>query len=153
MNPDEDEAAFRQFMTVAEPRLYRALVAAYGPERGSEATAEALAYGWEHWGNVQELANPIGYLYRVGQSRTKTRRVRRLFQRPHVDEHWVEPQLGAALWGLPEAQRVAVVLVFAADMTTQEVADMLGVSYSTVNTNTKRGVAKLRKSLGVTVGD
>jgi DNA-directed RNA polymerase specialized sigma24 family protein len=152
LSPD-DEAAFRQFMAVAEPRLFRALVAAYGPERGSEATAEALAYGWEHWANVRSLANPIGYLYRVGQSRTKPRRVRRLFQRHDVEEHWVEPRLGAALSRLPEAQRVAVVLVFAADMTTQEVADLLGVSQSTVKTNTRRGVAKLRKSLGVTVGE
>jgi RNA polymerase sigma factor (sigma-70 family) len=152
LSPD-DEEAFRQFMAVAEPRLFRALVAAYGPERGSEATAEALAYGWEHWGNIRSMANPIGYLYRVGQSRTKPRLVRRLFQRPDVDDHWVEPRLGAALSRLPQGQRVAVVLVFAADMTTQEVADMLGVSTSTVKTNTKRGVAKLRESLGVIVGE
>jgi hypothetical protein len=40
---------FEQFMAIAEPRLRVALVAAYGPDRGREAAAEALAYAWEHW--------------------------------------------------------------------------------------------------------
>ena len=149
MNPGEDEAAFREFVSVAEPRLFRALVAAYGPHRGSEATAEALAYGWEHWAFVRTLDNPTGYLYRVGQSRTKPRRVPRLFQRPDAAESWVEPQLGAALSRLTQAERVAVVLVFAADLSVKEVAELLGVSSSTVKTNTKRGLRKLRKALGV----
>lgn len=111
MGAEEDEAAFRRFVSVAEPRLRRALVAAYGPDRGLEATAEALGYAWEHWGKGQSLSNPCGYLYRVGQSRTRISKRRNLVSRAHEPEHWVEPRLGSALSALPKRQRVAVVLV------------------------------------------
>ena len=40
-----------------------------GPELGREAAAEALVYGWEQWDRISEMANPAGYLYRVGRSR------------------------------------------------------------------------------------
>jgi DNA-directed RNA polymerase specialized sigma24 family protein len=41
--------AFSQFVTEVEPRLRRALVALRGAEAGRDATAEALAWAWEHW--------------------------------------------------------------------------------------------------------
>jgi hypothetical protein len=40
---------FAEFFAIAEPKLRRALVAAYGVDRGREAAAEALTYAWEHW--------------------------------------------------------------------------------------------------------
>jgi hypothetical protein len=58
---------FRLFAEEAEPRLRRAFILSYGSDRGREATAEALAYGWEHWAKVRRMANPYGYLFRVGQ--------------------------------------------------------------------------------------
>ena len=72
---------FSAFFALAEPRLRRAFVSAYGGERGREATAEALAWAWEHWSEVEAMDNPIGYLYRVGRSRTRGRRYRVLFDR------------------------------------------------------------------------
>ncbi len=50
--PDTDPvrvAEFEGFVRGSEPRLRRALVAAYGFEDGRDATAEALPYAWEHW--------------------------------------------------------------------------------------------------------
>ena len=44
--------AFTEFVREVEPRLRLALVAAFGADAGVEATAEALAYGWEHWDSV-----------------------------------------------------------------------------------------------------
>lgn len=67
-----DLDAFTEFFRDVEPRLRRALVAAYGTERGREAAAEALARAWEHWADVVEMSNPVGYLYRVGQSSYST---------------------------------------------------------------------------------
>jgi DNA-directed RNA polymerase specialized sigma24 family protein len=148
-----DETTFRRFVPMVEPRLRTALVGVYGPDRGAEATAEALAYAWEHWDQVKGLSNPAGYLYRVGQSRTRPRKIRSLFHRPEVPEQWVEPALGAALGKLAQGQRAAVVLVFVAGFTTKEAAEMLGTSVSAVKTNTKRGLDNLRRSLGVTVND
>ena len=55
-----DGTSFEQFFATAEPRLRRALVATYGGERGREASAEALAWAWEHWPKVQAMEHPLG---------------------------------------------------------------------------------------------
>jgi DNA-directed RNA polymerase specialized sigma24 family protein len=144
----EGDTTFRRFVESSEPRLRRALTAAYGPERGAEATAESLAYAWEHWDHVKNLDNPIGLLYRVGQSRTRERKIRHLFQRPWTPEYWVDPKLGAALSKLTKSERVAVALVLASGLTPSEAAATMGVTPSTVNTLTKRGLTKLRRALG-----
>jgi DNA-directed RNA polymerase specialized sigma24 family protein len=145
-------ARFAAFVADVEPRLRRALVAAYGPDRGREAAAEALAYAWQHWEEVSTMANAAGYLYRVGQSRTRERKRPVVFPpRPEGDAAWVEPELLGSLQELTEAQRVAVVLVHAYGWTHPEVAEMTGSSPSSVQTHLDRGLAKLRRSLGVDV--
>lgn len=147
MAPTEFEAFFAE----QEPRLRRALVAAYGPVRGREAAAEALAWAWEHWSQVQEVSSPTAFLYRVGQSRS------RRWGRPRVlfaangppPEPWVEPALPSALASLSEHQRVSVVLVHGFAWSHREVAELLDVSTSTVQNHVERGLAKLRASLEV----
>ena len=136
-------------MAQAEPRLRRALVAAYGPDRGREATAEALGYGWEHWERVKTMENPVGYLYRVGQSRTRPRRLRLVFERPEFREPLVEPALRHALTTLTERQRTAVVLVHGFGWTLREVAEMTGIKLTTVQNHVERGLARLRTELEV----
>jgi DNA-directed RNA polymerase specialized sigma24 family protein len=142
-----DEAEFRAFFSVAEPRLRRALVAAYGPERGREAAAEGLAFAWEHWSELRTMNNPIGYLYRVGQSRTRPRKTRAVFGRPDAREPWVEPGLAAALARLSERQRVAVVLVHGFGWSLREVADLTGIAPTTIQNHVERGLARLRAAL------
>ena len=132
------------------PRLARAFVAAYGPERGEEALAEALAYAWEHLEEVRVMANPAGYLYRVGQSRSRPRWRPPVATFPAVADAgvpWVEPSLPAALEALTEHQRVAVVLVHGYRWTHREVADLLGIAPTTVQTHVERGLAHLRHRL------
>lgn len=46
--------SFTVFAREVEPRLRYALTAALGQELGHEAAAEAMAYGWEHWGRLDE---------------------------------------------------------------------------------------------------
>lgn len=145
---DSGNAAFRRFVETTEPRLRRALVAAYGPERGLEATAEAFAYAWEHWSEVGLHPNPAGLLYRVGQSKTRERKIRHLFQRSWTPDYWVDPKLSGALSKLSKAERAAVALVVASGLTHREAAEVLGVSTSTVKTLNDRGLEKLRRSLG-----
>ena len=96
------------------------------------------------------MANPAGYLYRVGQSRTRPRKSPALFApRPEGEPAWVEPELLSGLGELTEAQRTAVVLVHAYGWTHPEVAELTGVSASSVQTHLDRGLAKLRRTLGV----
>jgi len=156
------EVSFEDFFGMAEPLLRHALVAAVGRERGRDATAEALAYGWEHWSDLRSMTNPVGYLYRVGRSRVRTRRHRIEFN--PVAMHVVadagssripefEPGLPDALAHLSERQRIAVFLVHGMDWTRRDVADLLGISVNSVGSHLDRGLAKLRKRLGVSIDE
>ena len=142
--------AFTEFVRRIEPRLRIALLAACGTERGREATAEALAYAWEHWERVHSMEKPVGYLYRVGQSKSRPR----LHPRPAPvtvtnSEPLVEPELPAALHRLSNKQRTAVVLVHGYGWTQRETADVMAVSEATVRTHLSRGLDRLRSALGV----
>jgi DNA-directed RNA polymerase specialized sigma24 family protein len=147
------EQAFTRFIKETEPRLSYALAAAYGPEVGAEATADALAFAWEHWERIERMGNPAGYLYRVGQSRSRRyRRPKVLFPRatPDAATH-IEPALPRALEDLTHNQRVAVTLIHALGWTEREAADLMGISRSTLRTHAERGLNHLRAELEVHV--
>src|SRR5947199_6609234 len=141
---------FEAFVREVEPRLRRGLVAARGAVDGRDATAEALAYAWEHWNEVAVMTNPVGYLYRVGQSRTRSGR-RVVVPRPEPDvQPEVQPALSDALRELTEQQRVAVFLVHGCGWSHAEVGQVLDVTPSTVSTHVLRALARLRAQLEVT---
>lgn len=142
-------ADFDAFIIDAEPRLRRALVAAYGFERGREATAEALSWAWEHWRRLQKVEHKVAFLYRVGQSKSRRRRRPVVFDRPDHTEPWIEPGLGPALAELSERQRTAVVLVHGFGWTLREVAELTGTRISTVQTHLERGLQRLRCAMEV----
>ena len=153
MLPDATRAdEFTEFVSSVEAKLRHALTAALGVDRGRDAAAEALAYGWEHWDRVKGLENPTGYLYRVGLNwgRKSRRRQRvRLPQAPLERVPWVEPGLPDALARLSDKQRVAVYLVYGHEWSLGEVARLLDVSKGTVQKQVERGLVKLRRRLGV----
>ena len=148
---DQSQQSFTDFVQAAEPRLRRALVARYGSDLGRELTAAALAYGWEHWFRLAAMENPIGYLYRVGQSKSRRwLRPKPGFPTPaDAGLPWVEPGLPAALRSLTANQRQAVVLVHGYGYTHAEVADLLGLSRSSIQNHVERGLKKLRSELEV----
>lgn len=138
-------------METAEPRLRTAFVAAYGEELGLEATAEAVAYGWEHWKRVGDMQNPAGYLYRVGQS-AAVRSFRRPAMLPRPETHELpdfEPALLPALDQLSDAQRVAVVLVHGFGWSQVELAELFDVDSATIRKHLSRGLRKLKDALEV----
>ena len=141
---------FEAFFDAVEPQLRRAHFAVFGLERGPEATAEAFAWAWETWPRARELESPVGYLFRVGQSRTRGRRFRPVFTPATVDDPLVEPKLGAALVELSESQRAAVVLVHGFGWTLREVAELREVKVTSVQTHLERGLRRLRAALEVT---
>jgi RNA polymerase sigma-70 factor (ECF subfamily) len=144
-----EAAVFSEFIAEVQLRLARAFVAAYGPERGEEALAEALAYAWAHFGELARMDNPAGYLFRVGQSKTRPRkRPVMLPPRPHGDDPQVEPGLLRALARLSERQRLCIVLVHVYEWTHLEVGELLGVSASSVQVHLSRGMTSLRQAVG-----
>jgi DNA-directed RNA polymerase specialized sigma24 family protein len=147
--------AFEAFVAGHERRLRQALTAAFGIDGGREAAADAFVYAWEHWDRVAAMANPAGYLFVVGRSRHR-RGFRARLAKPVFDvgpehpEPWCEPALAMQLAGLSDRERITVMLINGFEWSLAEVAELLGVSKSTVQTHAERGMAKLRAGMGVT---
>lgn len=144
---------FAVFVREVEPRLLQALVSAYGPRDGREATVDALSWAWEHWDRLGRIDNKLGYLYRVGQSATRRYSTRAIpvpvtacEQVPLVD---VNPELLPALSRLSEQQRTVVVLVHAFGWSQSEVAGLLDVTVSTAREHLSRALRHLRDELVV----
>lgn len=94
------------------------------------------------------MRNPGGFLFRVGQSRTRERQTPPLFVREEWQEPWIEPGLGKALGELSDQQRLAVVLVHGFGWTKRDVAPD-GNKVPTIQTHLDRGLSKLRAYLEV----
>lgn len=154
---DQRAVRFDELVASVEAPLRRALVAAYGPDLGGEATADALAYAWEHLERLCAMDNPAGYLWRVGQTS-----VRRMTRRRWREQPWPgpaadrrtspaadlgDPGLQAALSRLTLHQRVAVVLVHGFAYTLAEAAAVLGCSVSSLRNHLDRGLTRLRHDL------
>lgn len=154
---DDPSATFASFFEQAEPRLRTALSGAFGTEIGRDAAADALAWAWQHRERLDDLDNPIGYLYRVGRSRAlrdvRRREVPRAGDDDAVDEAREDPDpeltLLALVAALPEHQRVAVWMVHGLGYRHADVAALLGCAAPTVATHVRRGLACLRRQLEV----
>ncbi len=90
----------------------------YGPLSASPAglrAAEKLppgAWAWAHFDLLEKISHPVPYLFRVGRSRTRLRRLRLIGpSTSDWSEPWVEPGLARALATLTQRQRVAVMLI------------------------------------------
>lgn len=157
---DSERADYEQFLRRHGPRVQRALVAAYGAEIGVEAHAEAMAIAWERWSTVSAMANPAGYLYRVGQSHARPG-IRWSSRRGEFHRHFEESlradtaldadvlDVAAAVSTLSRSHRVAVLMVKAWGFTYAESAEVLGISEAALTNHVRRGLAALRRQLGV----
>ena len=153
--------AFSEFIQENQARIRAGLIAAYGPEIGAEAAADAVAYGWENWDRLSAMANPSGHLFRVGQTSARTSLTRRSRQSGSLEQSMMlpvpsaselpdfEPGLVPALEKLSESQRLCVLLVHAFSWTQAEVAELLDIDHSTVRTHIARGLKSLQLSLEV----
>lgn len=144
--------SFTDWATYAEPRLRKALTASFGIEVGKEATADALSLAWESWGEIRDKDNPLGYVFGVGRNKARRMKSRRLdifLEVPQQRLPHVEPGLPAAIASLPEKQRVVVALLYGYQWSMSEVAELLGIAKTTVQNHAERGMARLRKRLGV----
>ncbi len=145
LDPDAD---FNAFLTEASIRLRRALIGSVGLNDVDDAVGAALEWAWVHRAELELMENPLGYLYRVGQSKVRRRRKVVLLPADHVEIPEVEPQLLVELHALPRNERVAVWLACGCSWTHAEVAESLGVTRSTASTHVARGLARLRRRLG-----
>lgn len=137
-----------------ENRLSTAFLARYGPDIGREVTAETLAWAWENRAKLLGMDNPAGYLFRVGQSKSRRllrwnrERIRYPEEQIFDGEPWAEPGLSSALAKLDDEQRTVVVLVHCFQWTYREVAELLDLELHGVRNRVHRAMLKLRSELG-----
>jgi DNA-directed RNA polymerase specialized sigma24 family protein len=153
LQPRAERSEFAVFVRDVEPRLLQALVAAYGPRVGREATVDALSWAWEHWDRLVPIADKVGYLYRVGQSATRRYSTHAIPVPRNVSEALlpvdIEPGLLPALSHLSEQQRTVVVLIHAFGWSQTEVAKLLDITVSTAREHLSRALGHLRDELVV----
>jgi RNA polymerase sigma-70 factor (ECF subfamily) len=143
------DGEFEAFVQAMDPQLRRALSAHLPPERVADAIAEAFAYAWQHWKRVQEMDNPGGYLYRVAQSKTRSRKQGFLPWPADAELPDYEPGLAPALLELSPAQLRAIWLVHGCGWSHVEAGVALRMSASTVATHVSRALDRLRTRMGV----
>ena len=138
------------FLADARPRLERALVARFGVDDGLEAAAEAFVFATENWDRLRAMANPVGYLYRVGQSRGmrlrgRWRQTGLLIHEPVTTDTIVDLDLQRALMRLRPEQRIAIVLIHSHGYSYREAAEVLEIPVTTITNHVNRGMTRLRR--------
>jgi RNA polymerase sigma-70 factor (ECF subfamily) len=133
-----DEADFSAWYETEHPRVLGVLCALSGQlDVAREATDEAFVRAFARWGRVRKMSSPGGWTYRVAlnELRRSLRHRARARSGP-VDRPAAVPATDPDLWDLvrrlPERQRLAVVLRYVADLPERAIADVMGVTRSTV---------------------
>ena len=155
-----DPGGFEDWYRDHHPRLASAILAlSRDPDLSAEVADEAFSRALERWSRVSEMASPEGWIYRTAVNllhRTRRRHEveRRVLRRstvatPARDLGW-DPDLLAAIAGLPERQRLAVALHYIADLRVEDTAEAMGVQPGTVMATIHAARANLHKALAPT---
>jgi RNA polymerase sigma-70 factor (sigma-E family) len=152
------QAGFEDFVSREQPALLRLAVLLAGDRGHAEDLVQtALLKTYRHWDRITARGEPTAYVRRVLVT-THTSWRRRLSSTEQVMESLPDSadpysqredddDLRSALRALPPRMRTAVVLRYYADLSEQQAAEAMGCSPSTVNTQTARGLTRLRSLL------
>ena len=150
---------FRDFVSREQAGLLRLAILLAGDRGHAEDLVQiALMKCYRHWARITRSGTPSAYVRRaLVTSHTSWRR--RLSTSEQVMEtlpdradpsgmpEAEDEELRRALRALPPRMRTALVLRFYEDLTEQRTAELMGCSASTVNTQTARGLNRLRDAL------
>jgi RNA polymerase sigma-70 factor (ECF subfamily) len=149
-----DPPGFEAWYRRVHPRLGTALTLAFGDrDLAQDAADEAVARAYERWHEVSAMASPDGWLYRVAFNVARRRLRRRAIEarllRRGRQEHAAPPagELWLVVAGLPERQRLAVVLRHVGQLSEPEIADIMGVARGTVSSTLRAAHHTLRVQL------
>src|SRR3954452_14891475 len=157
----EDDQSFTDFVSAQQSALLRLAILLAGDRGHAEDLVQiALMKCYRHWDRISRSGPPSAYVRRVlVTSHTSWRR--RLATTEQVMETLPDQAdpfgipdaedeaLRHALRSLPPRMRTALVLRFYEDLSEQRTAELMGCSASTVNTQTARGLTRLRDALSV----
>jgi RNA polymerase sigma-70 factor (sigma-E family) len=160
MGAAENES-FRDFVSREQAGLLRLAILLAGDRGHAEDLVQiALMKCYRHWARITRSGTPSAYVRRALVT-SHTSWVRRLSTTEQVMETLPEQadpsgipdaedeNLRRALRSLPPRMRTALVLRFYEDLSEQRTAELMGCSASTVNTQTARGLTRLRAALSV----
>ena len=155
----EARARFDEFFEDEHERLFKALYFVTGNRQDAEELMQdAFMKLWERWDQIDRIADPTGYLFRVALNGFRMRRrqaataLRRLT--PVVEERdpFVDAEMRAdvqrLLLGLTVRQRAALLLVDLLGYSSEQAARILRVRPSTVRALATQGRRALRAKEG-----
>lgn len=148
-----------EFCAREHPRLVGALIL-YGVDEdaANELAQEALIRACSHWKKVEMMASSQAWLTRVAINLANSfyrRRAaeRRAHERLHNDrpldvsgasEAFIAEPIRVAVAKLPKRQRTALIMRYYSDLSTHEVAEIMGCSESAVRRLTSHAIGSLR---------
>jgi RNA polymerase sigma factor (sigma-70 family) len=155
----EARARFDEFFEDEHERLFKALYFVTGNRQDAEELMQdAFMKLWERWDQIDRIADPTGYLFRVALNgfRMRRRRAATALRRltPVVEERdpFVEAEMRAdvqrLLLGLTDRQRAALLLVDLLGYSSEQAARILRVRPSTVRALATQGRRALRAKEG-----
>ena len=155
----EENQSFTDFVSAEQAGLLRLAVLLAGDRGQAEDLVQtALMKCYRHWGRITRSGTPSAYVRRALVT-THTSWRRRLSSTeqvmsdlpdradPYRELEAEDEDLRRALRDLPPRMRAAVVLRFYEDLSELRTAELMGCSASTVNTQTARGLDRLRTAL------
>ena len=155
----EDAASFTDFVSAEQAALLRLAVLLTGDRGHAEDLVQtALMACYRHWPRIVRNGTPAVYVRRALVT-TQISWRRRLSSTEQVMDDLPDradpsarhedddEELRCALRELPARMRATVVLRYFEDLSEQRTAELMGCSPSTVNTQTARGLERLRASL------
>src|SRR4051812_42488328 len=158
----EANQSFTDFVSAEQAGLLRLAVLLAGDRGQAEDLVQtALMKSFRHWGRITRSGTPSAYVRRVLVT-THTSWRRRLSSTEQVmaalperadryaEREAQDDELRRALRALPPRMRAAVVLRYYEDLSEVRTAELMGCSASTVNTQTARGLDRLRTALAAT---
>jgi RNA polymerase sigma factor (sigma-70 family) len=151
--------AFALFYKHHSGPVFRALLAGTLNRASAEdATAEAFARAFAHWDTVAVHPNPRAWVLRVAWNcyRSSWRKWESRWSTdppevPRVPEAWRDPDLVAAIRGLPQGQREVIVFVALGELTPTQVARVLGKPAPTVRSLLFHARVALHQALAETL--
>jgi RNA polymerase sigma-70 factor (ECF subfamily) len=158
-----DSRAFEELMIASERRVAQVAWRILGDtEEVKEAVQETCLRVFRHLGRYDESRDFFGWLYRIAvnvcRDLDQRRRRRRIFMpiddalpmstQPRTNDD--AAMLRRAIDTLPERERLAIILRDIEELSTEDVAEILGNSPATVRVQISKARAKLRAWFGVT---
>jgi RNA polymerase sigma factor (sigma-70 family) len=150
-----DAKGFEVFFTTTYPQVFRAaLLVSHDHALAEDSTATAYLRAWERWSEVSVHAAPVAWVARVAINdsiswwrRARWRLASLAFADRSVATDFPDPDLQAALAGLPMRQRQVLALRVVLGLNMAETAAALGIAPGTVTAHLHRALQACRRRL------